>query len=276
MGEHAVRRRAGVRRRLAATDLLLRLHAGTVILFLLAPIAIAIACAFTRGEFLEFPPRGVSLRWFGEALGNAQFTDGLRNSVLVALANAAIATVAGTGAAIALNHHRFRGRLIVQAAIMLPITLPALVLGLGLLFTLPSYGMRPGLLAGVVGHAVLSLPYATAMVLAALANYDRSLERASLNLGASPARTFFKVTLPLIRGGVAAGAITSFLVSFDNISMSLFVTKGDTLPLRLLQQIQHGADPSVAAMSTMLLVGSLGLVVFLLPLAARLRARAAP
>jgi len=270
-----VRRRAGVRRRLAATDLLLRLHAGTVIAFLLAPIAIATACAFTSGDFLEFPPRGVSLRWFGEALRNAQFTGGLGNSILVALANAVIATVAGTGAAIALNHHRFRGRLIIQAAIMLPITLPALVLGLGLLFTLPSYGMRPGLLAGVVGHAVLSLPYATAMVLAALANYDRSLERASLNLGASPARTFFKITLPLIRGGVAAGAITSFLVSFDNISMSLFVTKGDTLPLRLLQQIQHGADPSVAAMSTMLLVGSLGLVVFLLPLAARLRARSA-
>jgi len=270
-----MRRRLGGRRRLGAAGLLLRLHAGLVILFLLAPIAIAVACAFTSGEFLEFPPRGVSLRWFGEALRSTQFIDGLRNSVLMALANAGIATVAGTGAAIALNHYRFRGRAIVQAVLMLPITLPAIVLGLGLLFTLPSYGMRPGLIAGVLGHAVLSLPYATAMVLAALANYDRSLERASLNLGAGPARTFFKITLPLIRGGVTASAITSFLVSFDNISMSLFVTKGDTLPLRLLQQIQHDADPSVAAMSTMLLVGSLGLVVFLLPLAARLRARPA-
>jgi putative spermidine/putrescine transport system permease protein len=267
VGEHAVTRGPG------AAGLMLRLHAGIVILFLLAPIAIAIACAFTSGDFLEFPPRGMSLRWFGEALRTTQFIDGLWNSILVALANAVIATVAGTGAAIALNHYRFRGRSLIQAAIMLPITLPAIVLGLGLLFTLPSYGMRPGLVAGVLGHAVLSLPYATAMVLAALANYDRSLERASLNLGAGPARTFLKITLPLIRGGIAAGAITAFLVSFDNISMSLFVTKGDTLPLRLLQQIQHNADPSVAAMSTMLLVGSLGLVIVLLPLAARVRDR---
>jgi putative spermidine/putrescine transport system permease protein len=254
-------------------NLLLRLHAGVVIVFLLAPIAIAIACAFTRGNYLEFPPRGLGLRWFDVALHSAQFIDGLANSLLIAVANAALATVAGTCAAIAINHYRFAGRPIIQAAIMLPITLPAIVLGLGLLFILPSYGMHPGLLAGVFGHSVLSLPYATAMVLASLANYDRSLERASLNLGAGPLRTFFRITLPLIRGGIAAGAITAFLVSFDNISMSLFVTKGDTLPLRLLQQIQHDADPSVAAMSTLLLVGSLGLVVFLLPLAARARER---
>lgn len=257
--------------RVGGADLLLRLHAAMVVLFLLGPIAIAVACAFTSGDFLEFPPRGVSLRWFGEALHTTQFIDGLKNSIVVALANAVIATVAGTGAAIAINHYRFRGRPVVQAAVMLPITFPAIVLGLGLLFTLPTFGLRPGLVAGVLGHAVLSLPYATAMVLAALANYDRSLERASLNLGAGPVRTFVKVTLPLIRGGVIAGAITAFLVSFDNISMSLFITKGDVLPLRLLQQIQHNADPSVAAMSTMLLVGSLGLVIFLLPLAARRR-----
>ena len=113
---------------------------------------------------------------------------------------------------------------------------------------------------------MLSVPYVTAMVLAALANYDRSLERASLSLGVGPVRTFFRITLPLIRTGVIAGAISAFLISLDNFSLSLFITKGDTLPLRLMQQLLFYADPSVAAMSTLLLVGSAG--------AGRLRASA--
>jgi putative spermidine/putrescine transport system permease protein len=157
----------------------------------------------------------------------------------------------------------------VQALVMLPIAMPAIVLGLGLLFTLAVYDMRPGILAATLGHAVLGVPYVVAMVSAALANHDGSLERASMNLGVGPVGTFFRVTLPMIRGGVIAGAVSAFLISFDNFSLSLFITRGDTLPLRLMQQLLAYADPSVAAISTLLVFASLAGMAVLLPLALR-------
>jgi putative spermidine/putrescine transport system permease protein len=248
-----------------------RFFAAFVVLFLLGPIFIAGIVAFSSGNRLEFPIPGFSLRWFAVALAKPQYIEGLTASVIIGVGNAIIATIAGTGAALALNHYRFRGRSLIQALVMLPIAMPAIVLGLGLLFTLSMYNMQPGLVAGVLGHAVLGIPYVVAMVTAALSNYDRSVERASMNLGVGPIKTFFKITLPLISGGVIAGAVSAFLISFDNISLSLFITRGDTLPLRLMQQLLAYADPSVAAISTLLVFASLACMLLLLPLALRRR-----
>lgn len=248
-----------------------RFFAAFVVLFLLGPILIAAIVAFSSGDRLQFPVPGFSLRWFVVALSTPQYIEGLTNSVIIGFGNAVLATIAGTGAALALNRYRFRGRAAVQALVMMPIAMPGIVLGLALLFTLAVYDMRPGLLAATIGHAVLGVPYVVAMVTAALANYDISLERASLNLGVGPVRTFFKVTLPMIKGGVIAGAVSAFLISFDNFSLSLFITKGDTLPLRLMQHLLANADPSVAAISTLLVFASLAAMIFLLPLTLRSR-----
>jgi len=246
-----------------------RAFAFLVVAFLLAPIVIAVIVAFSSGDTLRFPVPGLSLQWFAIAVTKPQYIEGLWVSCVIGLGNAVLATTAGTGAALAIHRYRFPGRAAVQALVMLPIAMPGIVLGLGLLFTLAVYGMQPGLLAATLGHAVLGIPYVVAMVTAALANYDISLERASLNLGVGPVRTFFLVTLPMIRGGVIAGAVSAFLISFDNFSLSLFITKGDTLPLRLMQQLLAYADPSVAAISTLLVVASLAGMIFLLPLALR-------
>lgn len=246
-----------------------RFFAAFVVLFLMGPIIIAGIVAFSSGDRLEFPIPGFSLRWFVVALQTPQYIEGLTVSVIIGLGNALLATIAGTGAAIALHRYRFRGRSAVQALVMLPIAMPAIVLGLGLLFTLAVYDMRPGILAATLGHAVLGVPYVVAMVSAALANHDGSLERASMNLGVGPVGTFFRVTLPMIRGGVIAGAVSAFLISFDNFSLSLFITRGDTLPLRLMQQLLAYADPSVAAISTLLVFASLAGMAALLPLALR-------
>jgi putative spermidine/putrescine transport system permease protein len=245
-----------------------RLFAALVVLFLLGPIGIAMIVAFSSGDRLEFPIPGFSLRWFAIAMAKPQYIEGLRNSAIIGAANAVLATIVGTGAAVAIHRYRFRGRSMVQALVMLPIAMPAIVLGLGLLFTLAAYDMRPGLLAATLGHAVLGVPYVVAMVSSALSNHDGSLERASLNLGVGPVRTFFLITLPMIRGGVIAGAVSAFLISFDNFSLSLFITRGDTLPLRLMQQLLAYADPSVAAISTLLILGSLAGVLLLAALRA--------
>lgn len=123
---------------------------------------------------------------------------------------------------------------------MLPLSLPGVVIGLGVLFTLGVFGMRAGLGAAVAAHSVLGVPYVTYLVLATLANYDITLEHASLNLGASRWETFHRIALPLIAPGVLAGAMCAFLISFDNIALSIFLTRGDTLPLRLMQHWAHG------------------------------------
>lgn len=252
-----------------AANLVSRAFAILVVVFLLSPIIIAVIVAFSSGDTLRFPIPGLSLHWFAVAITKPQYIEGLTVSTIIGLGNAALATVAGTGAALAIHRYRFRGRSIVQALVMLPIAMPGIVLGLALLFTLAVYGMQPGILAATIGHAVLGIPYVVAMVTAALSNYDMSLERASMNLGVGPVRTFFMITLPMIRGGVIAGAVSAFLISFDNFSLSLFITRGDTLPLRLMQQLLAYADPSVAAISTLLVVASLVGMVFLLPLALR-------
>jgi putative spermidine/putrescine transport system permease protein len=249
-----------------------RLLAAFVVVFLFAPICLAAIVAFSSGDRLQFPIPGPSLRWFSAALSKATYIDGLVNSVIIASGDAVLATIAGTGAALAFNHYRFTGRSVVQTFVMLPMAMPGIVLGLGLLFTMSLYGMRPGVVATICGHAALTIPYVVAMVAAALSNYDRSIERASMNLGVGPIGTFFKITLPLIRGGITAGAVSAFLVSFDNLSLSLFISNGDTLPLRLMQQLVSNPDPSVAAMCTLLMVFSLLGLVLVLPLLWRGRA----
>jgi len=109
----------------------------------------------------------------------------------------------------------------------------------------------------------MCIPYVAYLVLASLASYDITLEQASANLGASRSRTFFRITLPLIKPGIVAGGVFAFLMSFDNISLSLFTSNGDTLPLRLMQHIQHQEDPAVAAVSSVLVLLALIVMVML-------------
>ena len=235
---------------------MLAIYTGGVAVFLITPILLPMIISFSSSARIEFPPPGFSLQWYRAALANDLFRQGLWNSLVIAAACALVSTVAGTAAAIALNHYRFIGRSMVQLLLMLPLALPAVVKGLGIMFVLPSYGMGPGVTATVFAHCILGIPYVAYMVLATLANYDLTLEQASANLGASRMMTFRRVTFPLIRPGVTAGGIFAFLMSLDNVSLSLFTSGGDTLPLRLMQHIQHNSDPTVAAVSTFLTIAA--------------------
>ena len=230
------------------------LYSIFISVFLLLPIVMAVAISFSESPRIQVPPEGFSWRWYRAAMTNQQFIDGFWVSSGIALATAAVSSFVGTTAALSLNHFRFRGHSFLQVLIGLPLALPAIVVGLGLLFLLPTYGMRPGFASAVFAHSVIGSSYVAYLVLATFANYDMALERASLNLGASKFQTLRFITLPIIQPGIVAGAAFAFLVSFDNVSLSLFVTRGETLPLRLMQHIQFLADPTVAAVS-MLLIG---------------------
>jgi len=225
--------------------------------FLLAPILIAVILSFSSIGQLTFPPPGLSFRWYEAAWANDKFFSGFVVSVVIATISSAIAGVAGTLAAVALNNFRFAGRAAVRSLLIMPLVVPTVVIGLGLLQGFARVDIGPGILAASLGHAVIGIPYVTYLVLAAMSNYDLKLDDASISLGASRIVTFFRITLPLIRPGVIAGVAFAFLMSFDQVSLSLFLTRGDPLPLRLMQHIQYNADPSVGAVSAVLLVASL-------------------
>ncbi len=241
---------------------LLEAYVLALTVFLLLPLVMAVVLSFSDSYRLEFPPPGYSLRWYEMALSNTQFTTAFWNSFRTAFFVAVLAGIAGTAAAIALNHYRFFGRAWVQLLIVMPLAVPGIVVGLGQLFSLRYLGLAPGQTASTLAHGILGVPYVTFMVLASLSNYDITLEHASANLGAGRWRTFWSITFPHVRPGVIAGCVFAFLISFDQISLSLFVSRGDLLPLRLLQYIQYSNDPSVAAVSALLVVLALVVLVF--------------
>lgn len=239
-----------------------------VCVFVLAPTVLAVLASFGSADQIVFPPPGWSLKWYVAAFENETILRSIWLSGGIAVAVTMISTIAGTAAAIAINHHNFAGRSLAKSTLMLPLTLPAIVLGLAILFALPSLGLKNGPVATAIGHCIICVPYAAYLVLASLSNYDLTLERASATLGANRLQTFCWVTWPLIKDGIVVSAIFCFLLSFDNVAISLFLSRGDTLPLRLMQHIQSSADPSVAAISTALVMFS---VVLMVPLARAMR-----
>jgi ABC-type spermidine/putrescine transport system permease subunit II len=236
--------------------------------FLAAPMLVAVVVSFSSSSQISFPPPGWSFKWYAAAFGNRALVEGIVLSVAIALAATCISAILGTAAAIAINHHDFRGRSFIRSFLFLPLVLPGVVLGIALLFALPTLGLKIGPIPTTIGHCVIGVPYVTYLVLASLANYDLGLERASATLGANRWQTFRWVTWPLIKDGIVAGAIFCFLLSFDNVAISIFLSRGDTLPLRLMQHIQFVADPSIAAVSTALIALSF---LLMLPLGRAMR-----
>lgn len=237
-------------------------YAILVCLFLIAPIVAAIMLSFSSISMLTLPPPGYSLQWYEAALSERRFISGFTISLQIALTSSLIAGVTGTLAAVALNNFRFNGRETLRILLILPLIVPSIVIGLGLLqsYTLVGVG-GVGFWQATMGHAVIGVPYVVYMVLAAMTHYDIRLEHAAQSLGASRVQVFFGITLPMIRTGVLAGTAFAFLISFDEVALSLFLTRGNTLPLRLVQHIQYYADPSVAAVSTLTTGASIVLLV---------------
>jgi len=227
-----------------------------IALYLLAPVIVVIATSFTTTAYPVFPPRGFTLRWFGEVLASPEYLEAMRVSATLAAASTAIATVLGTFAALGLARGSFRGKGAAAALFLSPIFFPAIVLGLALLIFYNQVGLAGTLHGMIAAHAVLTTPFVIRMVMASLSEFDPAVEEAAQNLGAGAVRTFFQVTLPLIRPGVVAGAVFAFILSFDELVVSLFLAGPgmQTLPIRIFTSLEYGSRPSVSAISTMLIL----------------------
>jgi len=225
------------------------------IAFILAPILIVCAVAFTSEGYLSLPTHGLSLRWFRAIAGNPEFVDAFWTSLWLGTLSATIALGFSVPAALAIARFRFPGREAITTLLQSPLMIPPAVLGIAFLRFFTEIGLG-GTFAGLVlSHVVVILPYAVRLVLAAATGLDLQLEHAATSLGASWSRGFRRVTLPMILPGVASGWVLAFITSFDEVTMTVFIAspRATTLPVRLFLYIQDNIDPLVAAVSAALI-----------------------
>ena len=234
----------------------------SVLGLMLLPVIFVAWSAFYDSTFLTFPPPGYTVKWFEAALGREAFTSGLVTSTKVALMASVAGVVIGTAASLVLQRSRLRGAQFLQTLLVSPLMVPNIVLGIALyLFFLSvadhtGWDLTQGLGGLTLAHTLLTLPWSVRLVSANLTGLDRSLEEAAMNLGASPLRTFFLVTLPQLRAGMIAAVLFSFIISFENLEISLFLVGpgASTFPIALMQYLEFNMDPTVAAASTMQVV----------------------
>ena len=240
--------------------------AGLVMLlyaFLIAPIAIVVMASLNAGRFLVFPPEGLSLQWYAKFLESGplvrSFLFSLRLAVLVTL----ITTVVGTAAALYVVRHARRPGLL-RMLLVAPLQLPGIMTALALLIFYYGVGLGGTSYLGLLmGHVVVCTPYAFLTVVAVLYNFDRSLEEAARSLGAGAFTTFRRVTLPIIKGGVISGAVFAFITSFDQFPISLLLggVGTTTLPIQVFDYLRFSFDPTAAAVGTVNILITLGVVV---------------
>ncbi len=232
------------------------------VLFILLPILIFFPLSFSGAPFLEFPPSSYSLRWYANYFARADWLAPTVVSFEVALLTMGLAMLVGTPAAIAVARGRFRGVGACLGFLTAPAITPTLIIAVGLYFQfarLRLIGTIPGL---VLAHLVIAIPLVVIVVLGALRRVDEAPERAARSLGAHPVRAFLKTTLHLIRPSILSAAFFAFLASFDDVVMALFLsgTSASTLPKRMWEGVRLEIDPTVAAVSSLLIVLSIVLL----------------
>lgn len=225
-----------------------------VITFMLAPLLIVCVVAFTPGNTLSIPTTHLSLRWFKAVFAHSDFVQSFKNSLYLALLSATLATLIAVPAGLAIARYSFRGRDALNGLFLSPLIIPHLVLGVALLRTFSLIGATGSFVWLALAHVVIITPYALRLVLASVQGSDRSAEQAALSLGASQATVFRRITLPMILPGVTGGWLLAFINSFDEVTMSIFVTAPSTvtLPVRMYMYATESIDPLMAAVSALM------------------------
>lgn len=241
-------------RSLAATAYL-----GAIATFLLAPIVIVIAVSFSPSAVFELPTGGLSLRWFAAINELDNFWPSLGLSVQIALLSTLTSMLLGTLCAIGLTRGRFRGKDIVANFVLSPLMLPGIVIGLSCLFAFRTVGFKDAYISLWVAHVIITLPYITRIVLSSLSLFNFEMIDASRTLGRSYVGSLLYVMVPSIYAAYLTGGLFSFLASMDNYSMALFLSDAShiTLPIQILNYLEIGTDPTIAAISTLMLMMTL-------------------
>jgi putative spermidine/putrescine transport system permease protein len=237
---------------------------AALLAFMTLPTVVVVAVSFNPTALLSFPPAGLSLRWYENVLTYPQFQKAAVNSVVVTSGAVLLALPVGTLAALALERARLRGRSLWAAALLSPLVVPGVAAGLGFLILAAAVGALRSRGVLIVAHVALVLPFVVRSVWVSVRNLDPALERAAASLGATPRRTFRRVTLPLLRPGLFAGLLFAVVVSLNEFVVSLFISNRVTeiLPVAMFTYVVNYTDPTIAALSTLFIVATF-LVVWL-------------
>jgi len=249
-------RGAGARIRLRTAIVALWLLRIGAFALLFVPIALVIAMSFGGDAYATFPPRSWSFKWYLNVFRRDEFVSSFLTSLAVAAVVTPISVTIGTLAAYGLWRRPGRGARALESLFMSPVLLPLVVTGLAVLVFVNRVGIGTGVPAICAAHVAITFPYAFRAVLAALSRYDRRLDEAAASLKVGPVQTFWHVTLPLIRPGIVAGAMFAFVMSFDDFAATIFLIAPDTrtLPIAIYQYMEFNLDPTVSAVSSLLVV----------------------
>lgn len=236
--------------------LLLPAFAWIVIGFLVLPTLLVIPLAFTSSQFLEFPPPGYGLTWFRTYFESPLWIQATIRSFLVAFATAIAATAIGGFTALALANSRTRWSGLIFAFFLAPMIVPRIVIAVGLFYLFARIGLVATDLGLIIGHTVLAIPFALVTMAAVLKSYDQRLDQAAATLGANRLKTLTGVTIPLVKGGLVAAFLFSFITSFDELTIAIFVSGGvkTTLPKQMWDDMILQLNPTLAAVSVVVFV----------------------
>jgi putative spermidine/putrescine transport system permease protein len=232
----------------------LKLIAFAIALFIVAPMFIVVPMSFSTAVSLEFPPPGYWLGYYKAYFSNPAWVTPTINSLVIAAVTTLLTMAIVTPAAFAMTRYQFRGKAFANLLLMMPMAAPAIVLAIAYYYFLGGLRLTQTHLGVILAHVSVSVPLSFLVLAASLKGFDRNLERAALNLGATPIQTFFLVTFPVLRPGFLVAAFFAFIHSFDETVIALFISGRDaaTLPRKMFDSVRMDADPVIAVVSTLL------------------------
>ena len=241
-------------------------YAALIVFFLIAPLLVILPLAFTSSAFLTYPVPAFSTRWFQELAVNTVWSRAILNSLMIAGATTVLATVLGTLAALGLRSQELGLRSQIRTLFLLPMVVPAVVLGVGMQALFVRLGVNSTYFSVIVAHTVIAMPFVVISVSGALAGIDARVERAAESLGAAPWKVFSLVTLPLAVPGVLSGAALAFATSLDEVVLTLFVAGPNqrTLARQMFSTLRENISPAIASAAFIIIVGTVMIALALL------------
>ena len=234
-----------------------------VYLFLFLPILVIVVNSFnatTSKPYLTW--KGFTFDWYVRLFDNGALLSSFGNTIIIAVVSTLLATMIGTLGAFGMYKYKFKGKGVIDGLLYIPVVIPEIVLGISLLSLFTNVNIPRGMLTLILAHVTFSVPFVIFNVRARLSGYDNSIEEASMDLGANRVVTFFEITLPVLAPGIAGGALLAFTLSIDDVIISYFVNgQTKTYPLKVMESIKSGVAPHVNALSTLILLGTIALVV---------------
>lgn len=236
----------------------LYLLASLIMVFLVVPTLLVIPMSFSGAQYLEFPPRQWSLRWYESYFSSSSWMHATATSLKAGVLTVLVATPIGTMAAYGLMASKVRYAKVLTTLLLTPILIPVILVGIGVFYAYVKLGLVNTLTGLVLAHSMLAIPVVMMVVSSTLKTFDMNQELVARSLGASRLRTFLEVTFPQIRFSVLTGAVMAFLTSFDEIIVSLFVSGGDysTLTRNMFNALRDQIDPTIAAISTLIVLST--------------------